>query len=122
MTVDASQLLLDVYNAVAEVGRTVTVTTYSDTYSTTTGKTTRTATDHSVLASPLYSQTRGVTADSQPRGSAQLLIPASGLTFTLQVGAKVTVGSKVYTVTVVGRLEIGTTLLAYELTLQEGAP
>jgi len=25
-------------------------------------------------------------------------------------------------VTVVGRLEIGTTLLAYELTLQEGAP
>lgn len=122
MTVDAAQILADVYSATAEVGRTVTITTYADVYSTTTGKTTRTPTTYSVLASPLYSQTRGMAADSQPRGSGQMLIPASGLTFALEVGSKVTVGAKVYTITVVGRLEIGSTLLAYELTLQEGAP
>lgn len=122
MSVDPTQVLAEVYSGVAEVGRTVSITAYADTYSPVTGNTTRTPTTYSVLASPLYNQSRSITNDSQPRGTAQIIIPAQGVTFTLQAGQKVTVGSKVYTITVVGRLELVTTLLAYELTLQEGAP
>ena len=122
MTVDVTQLLADVYSGVSEVGRSVSITSYADTYNPATGNTTRTPTTYTILASPLYNQNRGVATDSQPRGSAQLVIPAQGVTFAIQAGQKVTVGSKVYTITVVGRLEVGTTLVAYELTLQEGAP
>lgn len=122
MSVDPSQVLAEVYSGVAEVGRTVTVTAYADTYSPTTGNTTRTPTTYSLLASPIYNQQRGVTTDSQPRGSAQIIIPAQGVTFTLQAGQKVQVGTVAYTITVVGRLELQSTLIAYELTLQEGAP
>lgn len=122
MTVDVTQLLADVYSGVSEVGRTVSITSYADTYNPATGNTTRTPTTYTILASPLYNQNRGVATDSQPRGSAQLVIPAQGVTFAIQAGQKVTVGSKVYTITVVGRLEVGTTLVAYDLTLQEGAP
>jgi hypothetical protein len=122
MSVDVTQLLADVYSGVAEVGRSVTITSYADTYSPTTGNTTRTPTTYTLLASPPYNQSRGVTTDSQPRGSAQLVIPAQGVTFTIQAGQKLTTGGKVYTITVVGRLEVGSTLIAYELTLQEGAP
>jgi len=122
MTVDVTQLLADVYSGVSEVGRSVSITSYADTYNPGTGNTTRTPTTYTLLASPPYNQSRGVTNDSQPRGTAQLVIPAQGVTFAIQVGQKVTIGTKVYTITVVGRLEVGTTLIAYELTLQEGAP
>jgi hypothetical protein len=122
MTVDASQLLLDVYNAVAEVGRNVTVTVYTDTYNTTSGKTTRTPASYTVLSSPLYNQNRSIVTDTQPRGTANLLVPASGVTFSLVAGSKVLAGAKAYTVTTVERLEIGSTLLAYVLTLQDGSP
>lgn len=122
MTVDVTQLLADVYSGVSEVGRTVSITSYADTYDPATGNTTRTPTTYTLLASPPYNKSRSVTTDSQPRGTAQLVIPAQGVTFAIQVGQKVTIGTQVYTITVVGRLEVGTTLIAYELTLQEGAP
>jgi hypothetical protein len=122
MSVDVTQLLADVYAATAEVGRSVTITAYADSYDVATGNTTRTPTNYTVLASPPYNATRGVDADSQPRGTAQIVIPAQGVTFTIQAGQKLATGGKVYTITVVGRLEVGSTLVAYELTLQEGAP
>lgn len=120
--IDVQQLLADVQAAASEVGRLVSVTDYVDSYSPTTGKTTRTATTYSVLASPPYGQTRAFGTDSQPAGSAQIVVPAQGVTFTLRPGQKVETGGKAYTITVVGRLEVVDTLVAYELTLQEGAP
>lgn len=63
MSVDPTQVLAEVYSGVAEVGRTVSITAYADTYSPVTGNTTRTPTTYSVLASPLYNQSRSITND-----------------------------------------------------------
>lgn len=122
MAIDANQILADVVSAVAEVGRTVTLTDYVDTYSTATGKNTRVATDYTVQASPPYSQDRSFGGDSQPSGSVQMVVPASGLTVTLRPGQSITFDSRVYMITGVVRLEIGSTLLAYECTLSQGGP
>ena len=123
MTVDADSVLEKVVAAVQAVGRTVSLTTYVDTYSTATGKTTRTATTMSVLASPPLAQERSVDTDSQPRGSSRMIVPVqAALTSAPVVGCKVSTGGVVYTATAVSRLEIGDTLLAYALTLQQGAP
>lgn len=121
MTVDVTQLLADVYSGVSEVGRSVSITSYADSYNPATGITTRTPTSYTLLASPTYNQARSIGTDSQPRGTAQIVVPAQGVTFAIQAGQKVTIGSQVYTITVVGRLELASTLIAYELTLQEGA-
>lgn len=118
---DLVRLLADVQAAVEAAGRMVTVTTYSDAYNEATGKTTRTEQSYSVLASPPYGQARGMTTDSQPRGSAQMIVPASAVTFALRPGQKVSTGGRHYTITVVGRLELKDQLIAYELTLQEGS-
>lgn len=121
MSLDTTQLLADVLSAVNEVGATVTVTTFADTYSTTTGKTTRTATAHSVMASPLYGNQKQVATDGRMTAQAQMLLPASVVTFSLAPGAKVTVAGRVWTVQLVTTHTAGSTILAYELALTEGA-
>lgn len=119
--IDTTQLLADVLAAVNEVGATVTVTTFADTYSTATGKTTRTATTHSVLASPLYSSSKQLANDNRTPAQAQMLLPASVVTFSLVPGAKVTVSGRVWTVQRVTTHTAGSTVVAYELELSEGA-
>ena len=122
MSLDTTQLLADVLGAVNEVGASVTVTVYADTYSTATGKTTRTATAHTVMASPLYGNQKQLATDNRTPAQAQILLPAAAVTFSLQPGAKVTVSGRVWTVQQVTTHTAGSTVLAYELTLTEGAP
>lgn len=122
MTVNGPAIAQKVYDAVVRVGRTVTLTNYSATYSTTTGKTTRTATAYTVQASPPYTKRREVGTESQPRGGAAMVIPALNLTAAPIVGSKVVTGGISYTVTAVTTHEIADTTLAYELDLQQGAP
>ena len=122
MSLDTTQLLADVLGAVSEVGASVTITTFADVYSTTTGKTTRTTTNYTVLGSPLYGNQKLLGTDGRMTAAAQLLLPASAVTFTLAVGAKVAAQNRVWTVQQITTHAIASTVLAYELALTEGAP
>jgi hypothetical protein len=122
MTVDTTQLLADVLGAVSEVGANVSITTFADVYSTATGKTTRTPSNYTVLASPLYGNQKQIGTDGRMTATAQLLLPASAVSFTLAAGAKVTAQGRVWTVQQITTHAIAATVLAYELTLTEGAP
>jgi predicted trehalose synthase len=119
----AEDVLADAIAAVDAVGLTVTMTSYADTYSTATGKNTRVATEHSVLASPPYSKDRSFGNDTQARGVATMIVPAATtLTLTIREGVKVEVGSVSYTVVAVEALQIQGTVVAYQLALAQGAP
>lgn len=122
VTVNGPAIAAKTLAAIERVGRTVTLTNYADTYSTATGKTTRTPTNYTITASPPYQKDRRSGADAQPRGSAAMVIPALNLTAAPAVGSKIVTGGISYTVTAVTTHEIASTTLAYELDLQQGAP
>ena len=122
MTVNGASIAQKVYDAVVRVGRTVTLTNYSSSYSTSTGNTTRTATSYTVQASPPYEKDRQATGDSQPRSSAAMVVPALNLVAAPIVGSKIVTGGVSYTVRAVTTHEIASTTLAYELELEQGAP
>jgi hypothetical protein len=100
----------------------VSITSYADTYNPATGKTTRTPSTYTVLASPLYGNQKQIGTDGRMTATAQLLLPASAVLFTLAAGAKVTAQGRVWTVQQITTHAIAATVLAYELTLTEGAP
>lgn len=120
--IDAASVLLQVVDAVAQVGAPVTLTSYADTFNAATGKTTRTATQQTVMASPLYSSTKTLAGDTREPARSQMVVPASGLTTAPRNGSKIAVASRVFTVVQVTTHMLGTTVLAYELDLSEGAP
>lgn len=120
--IDATSIMLQVLDAVAQVGATVTVTTYADVYNNATGKTTRTATQRSVLASPLYNASKPLSSDTREPGTSSVILPASGLGFVPQNGNKLTVAGRVYSVVRVVTHTLQSSVLAYELELTEGAP
>jgi hypothetical protein len=120
--IDAASVLLEVVDAVAQVGAPVVLTSYVDTFNAATGKTTRTATQQTVMASPLYASSKTLAQDTREPASAQLLMPASGLTTPPRNGSKIAVASRVFTVQQVTTHTVGATILAYELSLSEGAP
>ena len=122
MSVNGPSIAQKVYDAVVKVGRTATLTNYSATYSTSTGTTTRTATSYTVQVSPPYQKQRQATGDSQPRGTAAMVIPALNLEAAPIVGSKIVTGGISYTVRAVTTHEIASTTLAYELELEQGAP
>lgn len=123
MTLDPEYVRLRTYEAVEQVGRTMTLTSYTEgTYDTETGVNTRTATTHAILASPPLNRTRGLQADTQPRATTYVIVPALNLTATPKVGQALLDLGVYWTVVEVVTHDLAETRIAYELRLAQGAP
>lgn len=122
MTVNTTAIASKILAACVKVGRTVTLTSYVDTYSAVTGTNTRVATETTVQASPPYEKRRAFGSDSQPASTAAIVIPASGLAVEPKVGHKIETGGIAYTILGVTKHELVNTVLAYECTLSQGGP
>ena len=120
--IDAASVLLQVVDAIEQVGAPVTLTSYVDTFNQSTGKTTRVATQQTIMASPLYASSKAIAPDTREPARSQLIMPASGLTTAPRNGSKITVAARVFTIVQVTTHTLGATVLAYELELSEGAP
>lgn len=122
MTVNAARMLDQVDAALVRLGRDVTLRQYATAYDITEGTTTRTPTDHTARATPPYNKVRSVGSDSQPNGISAMTLSAKGLSVTPRPGDSIHFGTESWTIDSVATHSIRTTVLAYELTIQQGAP
>lgn len=100
MSLTAAQYAKKAYDKLVAEGRTVTITSYTNSYNPATGETTQTSSNHTVVASPLLEFPRQTSGSNEFAdqslilvGDMYLLVPNYNLGFTPDIGQLVTVDS-----------------------------
>lgn len=120
MTVLDDKLLPAIASMAAKLGKDVTVTAESLSYSPTSGSSSRSTTSYSnqklLGLKPVSVQylERGLAED----GDSEAIFAASGLSFTPVLGLRVAIGSKTYTTTMVEEIHSGASIAAYRVVLR----
>jgi len=120
VTVLDDKLLPAIASMAAKLGKDVTVTAESLSYSPTSGSSSRSTTSYSnqklLGLKPVSVQylERGLAED----GDSEAIFAASGLSFTPVLGLRVAIGSKTYTTTMVEEIHSGASIAAYRVVLR----